>query len=338
MGHKLGFAVALLLLVSPAAGHAGKRPTATAFQVVNLVSNQAGQAKYVDTNLINPWGLAQGPGNDPVWAADTGTGVASVYKQKTGKIGNEVVTIPDGNPTGVVYVPSGTGFGISENGNSGDAIFLFDSYAGVISGWNRSVDAKNAVIAYTSPNSSFYTGLAIDPSSQLLFAADLANNAVDVLDNTFTLTNTFTDTSLPKGFSVFNVAVINGDVYVTFTKNFFFGKKGNGYVDIFSESGTLLQQLIAKGPLNSPWGITIAPASFGTFANSLLVGNLVDGKINAFDPDTGKFLGTLSDKKGKPIVISGLWALDPVPKGAVTFSAGPDYYNDGLLGLIEPAK
>lgn len=333
-------AYALWLLTSPVAAQADRIPAATAFKVVPLVSSQAGEAPYYDPNLINPWGLAQGSGPDqPVWAADTGTGLSTVYDQGTGKIHKKiVVTIPDGAPTGTVFAPN-IGFPITENGVTANSEFIFNSLAGVISGWSSSVDSKNAVIAVdNSGQGSFYTGLALDPSTGFLFAADIAHNQVQVFDNNWNEVGTFTDPSLPAGFSVFNVAIINGNVFVAFTKKFFFGKKGNGYVDVFSESGTLLQQLIAKGPLNAPWGMTIAPSTFGTFANALLVGNLDDGKINGFDPGTGAFLGTLRNKKGKAIVISGLWALDPVPSGEITFSAGPDFYYDGLLGLIEVAK
>jgi uncharacterized protein (TIGR03118 family) len=228
---------------------------------------------------------------------------------------------------------------VSENGNSGDSEFIFDSLSGVISGWNASVDEKNAIVVIDNSSSgAFYTGLAIDPSSQLLFAANFGNNQVEVYDNSWNEVTTFTDTSLPSGFSVFNVAVVNGNLYVTFTKDFFFGKKGNGYVDVFSENGTLEQQLIAEGPLNAPWGLAVAPSTYGSFAGALLVGNLDDGKINAFDESTGNFLGALSDKNGRPLSINGLWALDPVPSGDITFAAGPDYYYDGLIGLIEADK
>jgi uncharacterized protein (TIGR03118 family) len=105
-------------------------------------------------------------------------------------------------------------------------------------------------------------------------------------------------------------------------------------MDVFSESGTLLKQLVAHGHLNAPWGLAIAPSSFGSFAGALLVGNFGDGWINAYDPATGNYLGALSDKKGRPLAIDGLWALDPVPSGDITFSAGPHGESDGLLGLI----
>jgi uncharacterized protein (TIGR03118 family) len=139
------------------------------------------------------------------------------------------------------------------------------------------------------------------------------------------------------------VAIIGGDVYVTFakqdkTKHDEIDKLGDGYVDVFSESGTLLTQLVAKGELDAPWGMVIAPSNFGSFAGDLLVGNFGNGWINAYNASTGDFVGSLSDKTGAPLAIDGLWALDPVPSGDITFSAGPHKETDGLLGLIKVAK
>ena len=330
MTRQFSFVLGFMLLASPALANSS---ITTTFAIVNLVSDQSGKAKNVDPNLINPWGLAQGPGSDPVWAADNGTGLSTDYAQGTGQLGSAVVTIPKGSPTGTAYAPS-IGFQISENGRTADSKFIFDSAAGVISGWSSSVDAQNAVIAVdNSAGGASYTGLALDSGSKLLFAANFAQNQVEVYDNKWKPVTTFTDKRL-TGYSPYNVAIINGEVYVAFA-NF---TTGSGYVDVFSEGGTLMQRLIAKGPLNLPWGMTIAPSKFGSFANTLLVGNLGNGKINAFDPVTGNFLGALTNKRGKALKIPGLWALDPVPTGEVTFSAGPNGYADGLIGLIKVAK
>lgn len=325
-------AMAFLLLASPAiaGGKAGKAPAVKYFTVTNLVSNQSGVGKVTDPNLVNAWGLSQASVTAPLWVSDNGTGLSTVYDQGTGKNTGIVVTIPNGVPTGNVYVPAGSGFKISENGKSGDATFLFDSETGNISGWNSTVDQSNAIVAYTSAGSDF-TGLAIDGSSKLLFAADFANNAVQVLDNTFTLQTSFTDTTLPAGYAPYDVAVIKGSVYVTFAS---FGNKATGYVDVFDESGNLQKQLVKTGKLNIPWGLAVAPSTFGKFKGALLVGNLGNGEINAYKITTGKYLGTLSTSKGHPIVESGLWALDAAPTGDITFSAGPNGYADGLIGLI----
>lgn len=323
-------ALALIIMASPAiAGGKAKKVPGTFFAVTNLVSNQSGVAANTDPNLVNPWGLSQESMSAPLWVSDNGTGLSTVYQQGTGKVDSTVVAIPNGSPTGTVYVPPGTGFQISESGKKADATFLFDSETGYISGWNSSVDAKNAIVGYTSTGSNF-TGLALDPSSKLLFAADFANNAVQVIDNTFTLKKTFTDTSLPAGFAPYNVAVINGDLYVTFASF----SSSKGYVDVFDESGNLLQNLISLGKLNIPWGLAVAPSTFGKFAGALLVGNLGNGHINAYNISTGAHLGTLSTALRHPIKEDGLWALDAAPSGDITFSAGPNGYANGLIGLI----
>lgn len=334
MRREIGLAFGLLLLASPA--------FAQTFKAVPLVSNQKGKAPNVDPNLVNPWGMAQAPGGD-YWVSDNGTGLSTLYAQGSGKTASLVVTIPDGNPTGIVYVPSGTGFEVTQNGVSGDSAFIFDSEVGIISGWSSSVNATNAVIAYNgSAQSSVYKGLALDPTSKLLFAADFFNNQVQIFNNQFGLIGSFTDPSLPARYAPFNVAVINGDVYVAFAEqnksklNEVDGA-GLGYVDVFSESGQLIKQLIAKGQLNAPWGMTIAPSNYGTFANALLVGNFGGNQITAYDPSTGAFLGTLTAKSGKPLLINNVWALDNTGD-SISYSAGPGNEKDGVLGVIDVNK
>jgi uncharacterized protein (TIGR03118 family) len=333
----------MFLASSVLAGESAVKPAGnTAFKITRLVSNQTGKAKNTDPNLVNAWGLSQAPGG-PVWVSDNGTGLTTVYDEGTGQNTGTVVTIPEGDPTGQVYVPSGSGFDVSENGKNGASLFIFDSEAAIISGWSPSVDAGNAVVAYDgSANGSVYKGLALDPSSDLLFAADFANDQVQVFNNQFSLQTSFTDSGL-KGYGPFNVAIINGDVYVAFakqdkSKHNEIDKLGDGYIDVFSESGTLIKQLVAKGELDAPWGLAIAPSTFGSFAGDLLVGEFGGNRIDAYDLTNGDYLGVLSDKKGKPLSINNVWALDPVPSGDITFSAGPGNEKDGLLGLITVQK
>jgi uncharacterized protein (TIGR03118 family) len=239
----------------------------------------------------------------------------------------------------------GTGFAVTEGSKTGASIFIFDTEAGTIEGWAPSVDSAKTIVAYSGASKgSVYKGLAIDPTTNHLFAADFANNRVQIFDNTFKLIGSFTDTTLPRSYAPFDVAVLNGNLYVAFAKRDAtrMNQKngpGLGYVDVFSTTGTLIKQLIAQGPLNAPWGLTIAPQGFGAFAGDLLVANFGNGWINAFDPTTGEMLGTLSDPKGYPIAIKGLWALDNGPgTGTITFSAGPDAQMHGLLGLITPKE
>jgi uncharacterized protein (TIGR03118 family) len=336
---KTGIATLLTAALMTSAAMAGHAPKAAKFNVVPLVSDQAGVAPNTDPNLVNPWGIAYSPGG-PAWVSDQGTSVSTLYDRTTGAPQSLIVNIPGRFPTGQVYNHSG-GFTISANGKSGSSVFMFDTLTGTIAGWNSSVDVNNAVTAVDdSDEGAVYTGLAIDSTGQHLYAADFANNEVSIYNNKFKETGSFTDSSLPKGFVPFNVAVLNGKVYVAFAKRAKSGGskagKGLGYVDAFDLDGNLQQQLIAKGDLNAPWGLTIAPAKFGGLDGSLLVGNFGNGQIHAYDINTGAEIATLKGADGKPIAIDGLWTVDAGPGASVTFTAGPVEETHGLYGLIQP--
>jgi uncharacterized protein (TIGR03118 family) len=181
----------------------------------------------------------------------------------------------------------------------------------------------------------------------MLLAADFFHNRIQMWDSTFTkLPNTglFSDPSLPKGYAPFNVAEIGDQVFVTYAlqdadREDDVAGAGHGFIDVYSQDGALLHRFASGGALNSPWGLAVAPSTFGTFAGDLLVGNFGDGRIHAFDPSTGDLVGTLQNHRGQDIVIDGLWGLlvgDAAAggSGSVWFSAGPDDEAHGLLGLI----
>ena len=327
---------AAVLAASPAMAGDSNAPKPSKYTTTNLVSDQAGVAANTDPELVNPWGISHAPGQ-PQWVSDNGTDRSTVYDQNSGLKSLSVGVA--GAPTGSVYNPPG-GFEVSENGKSGSSEFMFDTESGTILGWAPGVDFSNAVVAVdNSAKGAVYKGLGIDTGGKQIYAADFANNEVQIYDSTFTQTGSFTDNALPKRFAPFNVTLLGGNVYVSFAKREKHGfdelhGKGLGYVDVFDKSGTLQKRLISNGKLNAPWGMTIAPSGFGTYAGALLVGNFGDGKINAYDANTGDYLGTLKGTNGKALKIDGLWALDAGPNANVTFTAGPDDETHGLLGLI----
>jgi uncharacterized protein (TIGR03118 family) len=336
---KTGIVTLLTLALMTSAAIAGHAPKAAKFNVIPLVSDQAGVAPVTDPDLNNPWGLSYAPGG-PAWVSDQGTSLSTLYDRNTGAKQGLVVNVPSLFPTGQVYNHSG-GFNISANGLNGSSLFIFDTLTGTIAGWSSSVDPNNTVVAVDdSAEGAVYTGLAIDSTGQHLYAADFANNEVSIYNNKFKETGSFTDTSLPRHFAPFNVAVFNGKVYVAFAKQAKPGGskagKGLGYVDVFDLDGNLQQQLIAQGDLNAPWGMTIAPSGFGGLDGALLVGNFGNGQIHAYDINTGAELATLKGADGKPLAIDGLWTVDGGPGSSVTFTAGPDHEAHGLYGLIQP--
>jgi uncharacterized protein (TIGR03118 family) len=307
------------------------------YQVVVLDSNLSGKAIHNDALLQNPWGLAYAPGS-PFWISDEASGWSTLYDGKGNPQSLQVVVPPasggwQGSPTGIVYNGS-TEFQI----DSWTSVFLFATLDGTISGWSG-FNPSAALIAVTNPGAS-YTGLAITSKSSgnSIFAADFANNKVDIYDGTFTWTGSFTDTTLPSGFAPFGIQDIDGQVYVAFAATS--GGPG-GYIDIFEEDGTFVKRLAQGKPLNQPWGLAKAPENFGPLSNTLLITNNVGaGTVNGFNPSSGKFVGTVRDSAGSPIVINGIWGIEfgggtaaNGLKNQLFFTAGPNDV-DGFFGVI----
>jgi uncharacterized protein (TIGR03118 family) len=323
----------------------------------NLASDLPGLADHIDPGLINPWGIAASPGS-PFWIAANGSGLSTIYTGN-GTASSLIVSIPGpsgaqnpGAPTGMVFNDT-TSFAVG----AAPATFIFSSEGGVISGWNGAAGKAAVVMADRSAASAVYKGLATATRSEgpLLYAADFGNGRVDVFDgsmNLLSLPGAFHDPQIPAGFAPFNIANLGGTLYVAYAKQDAkhhddVAGAGNGFIDMYDLNGLLLGRLVSGGPLNSPWGMVMAPSGFGAFGGALLVGNFGDGAINAFDQVTGMYLGALQDGKGAAIHISGLWGLmfgngsgggDANTLYFTAGVAGPGNVEDhGLFGTIQPA-
>ncbi len=338
---------------------------AVAYAQTNILSDIPGMAPNTDSHLLNPWGLSYAPGG-PFWVSDNNGGVTTVYNSQGVSELNAIKIPPPagspagsmGTPTGTVYNSNGSAFDVTANGASGSSLFIFATEDGTIAGWSPSVDnGTQAVIAVdnssnpSAGNGAVYKGLAIGTDSSnrlLLYAANFRAGTIDVFDQNFkptTVSGGFADPTIPQGFAPFNIQDLNGKLYVTYakqdaSKHDDVGGAGNGYVDVFNTDGVLQKRLVSQGPLNSPWGLAIAPANFGPFSNDLLVGNFRDGTVNAFDPTAGTFEGTLSDANGNPIVINYVWALmfgnggQGGSTNTLYFTAGLNNEQDGLFGSL----
>jgi uncharacterized protein (TIGR03118 family) len=293
-------------------------PAQAQYQIKNLVSNQVHQAPTIDPLLANAWGLARSA-TSPWWVTDNDTGWSTLYDaagtQESLKVliptaGNGPVSPTGlngpGTPTGIVF--NGSTMDFQVQGKS--ASFIFAALDGTISAWAPAVNKNlSTLVVDNSADKASYTGLAItsNPSGNFLYAADNANNKIDMFDGNFNLVQSFGDPSIPSTFSVFGVQDINGLVYVAYAVP---NIGAGGYIDVFKEDGTFVKTLIQGLPLNQAWGIAAAPGNFGPLSNTLLVSNnSVDGTINAFDPLTGKFVGTIRDEFGRKIVLNNLWGI-----------------------------
>lgn len=324
------------------------------YHVEKLVADVAGAANHLDPNLVNPWGVAFNP-NGVVWVSDNGTGLSTLY-DGLGNVNSLVVAIPPapgstaaGLPTGIVF--SGSSDFAVTNGTAtpAPARFIFATQDGVIAGWAPSVDATHAQLARHVPGAS-YTGLALASTGtgNFLYAADFLHGRIDVFDRTFTpvpMPGAFVDPKIPADFAPFNIQNILGDLYITYAKHEAgeadeIAGPGLGFVSVFDAKGNFIRRVASRGKLNAPWGVALAPASFGRFAGHLLVGNFGDGTINAYDARTGAARGQLRDTSNKPLKIDGLWGIafgngiNNQPTNTLFFAAGTGDEAHGLYGAI----
>ena len=346
----------------------------TRFVESDLVSDIAGKAAVTDPDLTNPWGIAFNP-TGFAWIADNKSGKSTLYNG-TGAKQSLIVNLPTpagstgGAATGQVF-NSTTDFKLP---NGSPALFIFSTEDGTIVGWNGKSGTQAVVAADRSAipiagSGAVYKGLAIGSNAggNFLFAANFRTGQVDVFDKNFGLVllpGSFQDTSLPSGFAPFGIQNIGGDIFVSYArqdaaKHDDVSGAGSGAIDQFDSNGNLKRRFaIGSGAggtvtaLNSPWGMAVAPASFGDFSSALLVGNFGDGRINAFNLSTGAFLGQMPNSAGTaPISIPGLWGLQFGIAGSagdpntLYFTAGigdaPTYTtnieNHGLFGSLHVA-
>ncbi len=319
-----------LVLVSSAA-------VAQTFSHTNLVSNLSGKAPHTDPLLQNAWGLVYAPGG-AFWVSDEADGWSTLY-DGSGNPQSLQVVVPSssgtgsGTPTGIVYNGS-TEFKI----DSWTSVFLFATLDGTISGWS-SFDPSTTLIGVRAAGAS-YTGLAITShtSGNYLFAVDNANNKIDMYDGSFNLVKSFSDSTIPPAFAPFGIQDISGQVYVTYANT---SGAAGGIIDIFDESGNFVKRFVASKALNQPWGLAVAPTTWGTFAGALLVANNTSmGTINGFNLSTGKLIGALKNSAGKAVTINGLWGIEfgggatlNGSKNQLFYTAGPNDTN-GYFGVI----
>jgi uncharacterized protein (TIGR03118 family) len=325
----------------------------------------------IDANLQNPWGIAVGPGL-PFWIADNHSDLSTLY---SGSGQNETSTITGSNavgiaipasaagveskPTGQVYNGTGSFLIPTPNGQE-TALFIFDGEAGTIAAWAQDSGAT-AATAYddgiaNGAQHAVYKGLALATvnGATYLYATDFFNNKVDVFDTTFAkpaaMQGKFIDPTIPSGFVPFNIAAVDGQLYVTFAMQSAnkIGEvtgAGLGYVDVFDLSGNFVSRFASAGALNAPWGIAVAPSGFGSIAGDVLIGNFGDGTINIFMPNgsLATDMGQLAVANGGTFTIPGLWALEfgngdsDKPLTTLFYTAGFADQTDGVFGSIAPS-
>ena len=315
----------------------------TSYKQTNLVANVAGIAAHTDPQLTNPWGISFFPGQ-PFWIANNNGGTSTLY-DASGNKNSLVVQIPSasvnpcnpGCPTGNVANTAGADFG--------GALFLFDTEDGILVAWSQGT--AGVTVVDNSPAGAVYKGIALlnNGSGNFLLAANFRSGKIDVFDRAFkpaSLAGAFTDPNLPAGFAPHGVHVLNNQVYVAYAlqdaaKHDPVNGAGNGVVDIFDVNGNFVKRFASAGMLNSPWGVAIAPSSFGQFSNAILVGNFGDGAITALDT-AGNAMGQLEDSAGHVLLNPGLWDMvfgqTSADTNTLYFTAGGADQTQGLFATL----
>jgi uncharacterized protein (TIGR03118 family) len=338
-------------------------PMALVVGLATLVTAQPAAAQFYEQHnlqsdatqptLLNAWGLVSGP-TTPWWVVNNGDDSSTLYTGAGARAANNLRVSVPGGPTGIVF-NSGANFTLPSLTGNPPARFIFATESGEIFGWTGA--AGNAAILAVPAQDANYKGLAINAAADRLYATNFKAGTVDTYDSAWQpiLTNQFQDPTIPEGYAPFGIQTIGDTVYVTYALRDEEGEDdvpgvGHGFVNAFDADGNLIRRVASRGPLNSPWGIALAPANFGKFSNDLLIGNFGDGKIQAFDPaailGNGQYrrAGLLHSADGPPLQIEGLWALS-FGKGTANngntdslyFTAGPNDEQGGLFGFLTVA-
>src|SRR6267378_2663916 len=173
------------------------------YKQTNLVSNITGMAPTIDPNLKNPWGLTRSsttptrPGS-PWWIGNNNSGTSTLYNGQDNTIPSLVVTVPPpkGAPAGTQSAPTGVVF----NGSPTDfllapgkqAVFIFATEDGTISGWNPGIDFQNAVLEVDNSDNGESDGAVYKGATsgeingkRFLYVTNFRSAKVEVYDTNF---------------------------------------------------------------------------------------------------------------------------------------------------------
>ena len=334
----------------------GASSAGTGYAVHRLVSDGGVPAAAKDRVLVNGWGLAA-TATGPWWTTNEASDTSTLYSG-SGRKQLLTVSVP-GGPTGIVAY-GGRGFLVSAAGVSDPARFIYACEDGRIRAWTPTVphgwSTQAEVVVDDAGEAAIFRGVAV--AGGRVYATDFHNARVDVFDSRWQrvrLTGSFSDPSIPAWFAPDNVELLGGHLFVTYV-----GRApvdGNddpsgGYVDEFDLSGNLVARVGRMGVLNEPWGLALAPASFGRYRGDLLVANFGDGHVNAFRR-SGRgwaYDGALAASGGQPLVLNGVWGIAfgngglAGAKSTLFFSSGPHAWQGatevsvhGLFGSVSAA-
>ena len=336
----------------------------------NLVASTAAYTpQIVEPQMKNAWGIAIRPaglgGHFWVGAAGTGKSIQYVGDVAGTQLFQDDLALVDtrGPVSGVAFNP-GSRFTITQPHVNGAITagtkFFFANLSGTITAWTErkradgGIDhpADAAVVVDGSARRSSFSGVAVSPDADRLYAADFGADAqLRRFDQSFNeqspLANPFRPAggAQPGGFEAFNVQTLGRSTFVTYGRHVAPDPTkpppAEGRLAEFDANGQFVARWYGRGYLNYPWGVAPAPDNFGLYSGCMIVGNFGDGTLVAFHPRYRVALDYVRDARGKKVVIDGLWGLQ-FGNGAslgeashMYFAAGPEKETQGLFGKLQ---
>jgi len=300
------------------------------YERINLVSNDKTvvNGRIQDPNLVDAWGIARE--DCSMWIANDQSGLITHYGLD-GSILPEVIQTSI-LPTGLL-VNKSSGFVL----NNLAASHLIDvTKEGLVEGYNSLVGPTGTFVMAQGSTGSVFTGVAQQEDE--LYIADFGVGAIATVDFDWTLNFpglVFIDPFLPAKYVPFNVANVDGYLYVTYAYKAHnldtdpVYAAGLGLVNVFDYDGNLIRRFATYGALNAPWGVIELDSQH------IAIANRGDGVINVYNK-FGVYRGTLNEYfmcGSSPVVIDGLYGLVRVHDN-IYFSAGPRNGQNGQYGVL----
>jgi len=359
--YKKMFLLAAGLLAGLVLQVANSSAQTVAYRQTNLASdiNTPGFANHLNAALRNSWGIAVETG--PSFFIANADGGRVTAHDATGasvrpgafSVANLAAADAPGNPTGIAADPNAA-FGAADPAHLLTSVAIVATEDGGIFLWGvdsaGDIPQQATLMVDNSSVGAVYTSLAIlSPTccASVLAVANFHSGRVETYDTHFAPLGTFQDPNLPPGYAPYGMQVIGSQLFVTWAlqdaaKHDPVVGAGNGIVSIFDLNGRFVRRFQTGGPLNAPWGIAQASANFGPFSGDILIGNVGDGTITAFDPATGNAVDQIKDGDGEVIANEGLHALLFQTPGSADpdtlfFTAGINGGQDGILGALTAA-
>ncbi|XWV24453.1 hypothetical protein QJ856_gp0009 [Tupanvirus deep ocean] len=289
-------------------------------------------------NIAQPTGIA----------CNTCTSAFSIVNGPIRSTSNLIIVTRDGTINGYNAMVDPINSILLIDNSANESVYTGVAVVNIVNNLTRRNNRINTVVIENTNNQAIISDNPnVDITRNLIYVADFYNKSIDVFGDALIRLNNYpfidedSGEPIPEDYAPYNIVNICDFLYVLYAKQnpadnqFALPGIGNGYISIFNLDGIFIKRFVSRGPLNTPWGLVLAPSRFGYPSGSIMVANFGDGIINVFDPD-GKYIGCLSDKSNNNIFLGGLrgLALNPNYERILYWTGSDNLLTDAYVGSI----